>query len=166
MNNSVWQRFSFCVCSCVYSLTGLSPVNGPSSSPAQATIKTVPYAPPALTPRPALTPSSTHCHTSMQCHSKLPERIPLSSPCSSSLPTLNHRAKAKEPSQSGVDSSGYSSSEGPYRKPLPATSTPKTTSSSSSSGATGPEYKRRIRDAFNNLMGEDYFLCVCMGVLS
>lgn len=134
---------------------GLSPVNGPSGSPTQATIRPAPYAPPALTPRPALTPSSTHCHTSTHCHSKTPERIPLSSPCGSSLPTLNHRAKTKEPSQSGVDSSGYSSSEGPYRKPLPATSTPKTTSSSSSSsssGAASPGYKRRIRDAFYNLM--------------
>ncbi|MEQ2309856.1 hypothetical protein AMECASPLE_002783 [Ameca splendens] len=130
---------------------GLTLVTSPLRSPSQPTMRTAPSIPAVTTPRPALTPSSTHCHMSTPCHSRTPERKPYPGPGSSSLLALHHRPKDKEPGQSGVDSSGYSSSEGPYRKPLPATSTPRATSSSSG-GAPSPGYKSRISDAFYKLM--------------
>ncbi|KAM4594875.1 uncharacterized protein V3H82_002476 [Fundulus diaphanus] len=111
-------------------------------------MRTVPYVPAAPTPRPALTPSSTPCHASVRRHSRTPEKSPHSGPCGAGLPASH---KDKEPSQSAVDSSGYSSSEGHYRKPLPATSTPRTTSSGSG-GAPSPGYKSKINDAFYHLM--------------
>ncbi|KAM4750585.1 uncharacterized protein sun2 [Anableps anableps] len=130
---------------------GLTPVNSPLGSPTEPPLRTVPYAPAVPTPRPALTPSFTKNHTSTPCHSRTPERGALAGPCISGLAALHHRPKNKEPSQSGVDSSGYSSSEGPCSKPLPATSTPRRTSSSSG-GAPCPGLKSRISDVFSNLM--------------
>ncbi|XP_038160751.1 uncharacterized protein LOC119796320 isoform X2 [Cyprinodon tularosa] len=125
---------------------GLSPVSSPLRSPPQPTIRTVPDPPAAPTHRPALTPSSTNCH--MRCHSKTPEKSSHAGPHSSGLLGLH---KHKEPGQSGVDSSGYSSSEGQYGKPLPVTSTPRRTSSSSGA-ALGLGFKSRISDAFFHLM--------------
>uniref|UniRef100_A0A3Q3ADF6 Sad1 and UNC84 domain containing 2 n=1 Tax=Kryptolebias marmoratus TaxID=37003 RepID=A0A3Q3ADF6_KRYMA len=125
---------------------GVSGTNSPSSSQTPA-MRTVPYSPTVATPRPALTPSSPRGQTPTQCPSATPEQSPPAGPFSSSAPTLHCRANHKELSQSGVDSSGYSSSEGTYRKPLPVTSK----TSSSSSGTPSPGYRSRIRSAFYSL---------------
>ncbi|XP_054896842.1 SUN domain-containing protein 1-like [Poeciliopsis prolifica] len=126
---------------------GLTAGRAPTLSP----LRSVSFAPTAPTPRPALTPSSSQNHTSKRCHSLTPERSPSPGHCSAALSPLQHRSKSKERSKSGADSSGYSSAEGPYRKPSPATST-----TSSPPGSTGPAfspgYRRRISDAFSNLM--------------
>ncbi|XP_023190191.1 uncharacterized protein LOC102231624 [Xiphophorus maculatus] len=126
---------------------GLTAGSAPTLSP----LRSVTFAPTAPTPRPALTPSSPQNHTSKQCHSMTPERSPSPGHCDAGLPPLQHESKSKEQSQSGADSSGYSSAEGPYRKPSPATSTTRTPPSSSGA-APSPGYRSRINDAFSNLM--------------
>lgn len=144
----------------ICSLPGLTAGSAPTLSP----LRSVTFAPTAPTPRPALTPSSPQNHTSKQCHSMTPERSPSPGHCDAGLPPLQHGSKNKEQSQSGADSSGYSSAEGPYRKPSPATSTTRTPPGSSGA-APSPGYRSRINDAFSNLMSENYFvfyMCVCV----
>uniref|UniRef100_A0A096LVJ1 SUN domain-containing protein n=2 Tax=Poecilia formosa TaxID=48698 RepID=A0A096LVJ1_POEFO len=123
---------------------GLTAGSAPTLSP----LRSVTFAPTAPTPRPALTPSPPQNHTSKQCYSMTPERSSSPGHCGARLPP---RSKIKEQSQSGVDSSGYSSAEGPYRKPSPAPST--TRSPPGNSGAApSPGYRSRISGAFSNLM--------------
>lgn len=123
-----------------------------TSSPTQSTMRTIPYTPTVATPRPALAPSSSRGQTPTRCSSVTPEQSHHAGLCSSVMPALHCRAKHKELSQSGVDSSGYSSSEGTYRKPLPVTS--KTSRIISSSGTPSPGYRNKIRSALYSLMGE------------
>ncbi|XP_044042997.1 SUN domain-containing protein 2-like isoform X2 [Siniperca chuatsi] len=130
---------------------GLSP--SPSSSQTQPTMRTVPYIPTMATPRPALTPSSARSQTPSRCPSVPPEKSPYAGLCSSSRPGLHLRPNHKEPSQSAVDSSGYSSSEGNHRKPTAAGATTGSTSricSDSSAPSTG--FRSRISSAFFSLM--------------
>lgn len=144
----------------ICSLPGLTAGSAPTLSP----MRSVTFAPAAPTPRPALTLSSPQNHTSKRCHSRTPERSPSPGHCSASLPPQQHRSKSKEQSQSGADSSGYSSAEGPYRKPSPAISTTRTPPCSNGA-APSPGYRRRISEAFSNLMSENYFvfyMCVCV----
>lgn len=85
----------------------------PSSSQPPPAMRTVAYVPITVTPRPALSPSSARCQTPTHSRPVTPEKSPhagLSSSGGSGL--LHSRPNHKELSQSGVDSSGYSSSEG------------------------------------------------------
>ncbi|XP_074486954.1 uncharacterized protein LOC141765034 isoform X1 [Sebastes fasciatus] len=121
--------------------------DGPSPSPLSAetkpTMRTVPYVSTTVTPRAPLTPSSTRSQTPPRCPSVPPPERGYAGLCSSSRPGLYLRPNHKELSQSGVDSSGYSSSEGPHRKP---------TSTSSNSGAPSTGYRDRISSAFFGLI--------------
>ncbi|XP_044195156.1 uncharacterized protein LOC122972245 isoform X1 [Thunnus albacares] len=146
-----------------------SPVTpGPGPSPLtiqlQPTMRTVPYVATTATPRPALTPSSplspsspscpssTRGQTPTRCPSVPPEKNSCPGLCSSSrLGGLHLRPNHKELNQSSIDSSGYSSSEGTYRKPAAPISTPSKISSNSVAPSNG--YKSRISSAFFNLMG-------------
>ncbi|XP_042254297.1 uncharacterized protein LOC121887527 isoform X2 [Thunnus maccoyii] len=146
-----------------------SPVTpGPGPSPLtiqlQPTMRTVPYVATTATPRPALTPSSplspsspscpssTRGQTPTRCPSVPPEKNSCPGLCSSSrLGGLHLRPNHKELNQSSIDSSGYSSSEGTYRKPAAPISTPSKISSNGVAPNNG--YKSRISSAFFNLMG-------------
>lgn len=143
-------------------LTGVSLTNSTSSSQTQPTMRTVPYTPTMATPRPALAPSASRCQTPTRCSSVTPEQSRHAGLFSSSAAALHCRANSKEVGQSGVDSSGYSSSEGTYRKPLPVTG--KTCGTSSSRGTPSPGYRSRIRSAFCSLMGERLFLIMCLSL--
>ncbi|XP_040892843.1 uncharacterized protein si:dkey-92f12.2 [Toxotes jaculatrix] len=135
----------------------LSP--SPVSSQTQPVMRTVPYVSTTATPRPALTPSSsTPSQRPMGYPSVPPEKSPYAGLSSSSRPGLHLRPNHKEPPQSGVDSSGYSSSEGSYRKPVPATSSP--SRASSNSGAPSPGYRSRISSAFVSLMDSASLMAV------
>lgn len=129
--------------------TPVTTVPSPLTSEAQPTMRTVPFAPSAATPRPALTPSSTPSQTPTRCHSASPEFSPSTGHCSSSRPGLLFRPSHKELSQSGVDSSGYSSSEGTYRKPITAPCSTARVSSNSGDPNTG--YRSRIKSAVSSL---------------
>lgn len=122
-------------------------------------MRTVPYLPPVATPRPALTPSSSRSQTPTLSPSVPPEKCPVAGPCSSSRPGLHHRPNHKELTQSSVDSSGYSSSEGPQRKPT-AVSTDRIHGNSVAPGA---GYRSRVSSAFSSLMG-GYEVCVFLRV--
>uniref|UniRef100_A0A672FWP6 SUN domain-containing protein n=1 Tax=Salarias fasciatus TaxID=181472 RepID=A0A672FWP6_SALFA len=87
----------------------------PSPSSSQVTMRTVSYVTSAPTPRPALTPLGSRSQTPARGPSTPPERSYHTRHCSSGAPGRT------EPGQSGVDSSGYSSSEGAGRKPCPVT---------------------------------------------
>ncbi|XP_023146921.1 uncharacterized protein sun2 [Amphiprion ocellaris] len=84
--------------------------SSPLSSQTQPTMRTVPYVPITVTPRPALTPSSAQGQAPTRCRPVPPEKSPYTGLSSGSR--LHLRPNHKELSQSGVDSSGYSSSEG------------------------------------------------------
>ncbi|XP_054459769.1 SUN domain-containing protein 1 isoform X2 [Anoplopoma fimbria] len=126
---------------------GLTP--SPLSSQSQPTMRTVPYVSPSPTPRPPLTPASSRGQTPTRFPSVPPEKSPYTGVYSSVRPGLHLRPNHKDLSQSGVDSSGYSSSEAPLRKP-PATSS--TSKISSDSGAPSAGYRSRISCAFFRLM--------------
>ncbi|XP_036966403.1 uncharacterized protein si:dkey-92f12.2 [Acanthopagrus latus] len=126
--------------------SGLTP--SPLSSQTQTTMRTVPYLPTVATPRPALTPSSSRSQTPTLGPSVPPEKCPVAGPCSSSRSVLHHRPNYKEPTQSSVDSSGYSSSEGPQRKPTAAS----TDRIHGNSVAPGAGYRSRMSSAFSSLM--------------
>lgn len=147
----------FCLFSSPFCLSGLS--SSPSSSQTEPTMRTVPYISTMATPRPALTPSSARGQTPTRCPSVPPEKTPYAGHCSSSRPELHLRPNHKDLSQSGVDSSGYSSSEGPLKKPTAATSS----TSRLHSGAPSTGYRSKISSAFFSLMGE-YGVCVCLHV--
>ncbi|XP_068178511.1 SUN domain-containing protein 1-like [Antennarius striatus] len=85
-------------------------------TPPPAPSRTLTYVPSVVTPRPALTPSSIRGHTPSRCP-PVPQAGPRPPVRPGPPPTPTHQ----EPSQRGVDSSGYSSSEGPHRKPPTAT---------------------------------------------
>ncbi|KAM7394632.1 hypothetical protein PAMP_021420 [Pampus punctatissimus] len=132
-----------------------SPVTaGPGPSPltsqTQPTMKTVPYVSTMATPRPALTPSSSRSQTPTCGPSVPPEKSPNAGLSSSSRPGLHLRPNHKE--LSNIDSSGYSSSEGTYRKPLAPAGASVATKISSNSEAPSHGYKSRINSAFFNLM--------------
>ncbi|XP_040002748.1 SUN domain-containing protein 1 isoform X2 [Xiphias gladius] len=113
-------------------------------------MRTVHYVSTTATPRPALTPSSTRSQTPTCLPSVPPEKSPYAGLCSSSRPGLHLRPNHKELSQSALDSSGYSSSEGIYRKPMVAASS--SSRMSSNSGALSSGYRSRISGAFFRLM--------------
>lgn len=126
-------------------------------------MRTVPYLPTVATPRPALTPSSSRSQTPTLGPSVPPEKCPVAGPCSSSRSVLHHRPNYKEPTQSSVDSSGYSSSEGPQRKPTAAS----TDRIHGNSVAPGAGYRSRMSSAFSSLMSEYevcVYLCVCVSL--
>lgn len=125
---------------------GLSP--SPPSSEAQP--KTASFVSCMATPRPALTPSSSRSQTPTRCPSVPPEKTPLTGLCSSSRPGLPLRPSYKEPSHSGLDSSGYSSSEGTHRRPT--TAAPAADKSRVHSGAPRAGYRSRISSACVRLM--------------
>lgn len=130
---------------------GLSP--SPPSSEAQP--RTVPYVSSIATPRPALTPSSSRSQTPTRGPSVPPEKSPLAGLCSSSRPGLLLRPSYKELSQSGVDSSGYSSSEGPHRRPAADATGDASLSASRVRGVSGAPragYRSRISSACFRLM--------------
>ncbi|KAG8014583.1 SUN domain-containing protein 1 [Nibea albiflora] len=131
---------------------GLSP--SPLTIETQSTPKT--YASAIATPRPALTPSASRSQTPIRCPQ---EKSPDDWLCSSSRPGLHPRPSHKELSQSSVDSSGYSSSEGPLKKPTPAAA-----SSIGGIHDNGGTLRNRISTAFFSLMGEYCSVCVCMFV--
>lgn len=87
---------------------GQSP--SPLSAQTQPSMRTVAYAPITVTPRPALTPSSARGQTPPRCHPTAPEKSPY--PGLSSSGGSGSRSNHQQLSQSAVDSSGYSSSEG------------------------------------------------------
>ncbi|XP_078131052.1 uncharacterized protein LOC144533503 isoform X3 [Sander vitreus] len=119
------------------------------SSQTQPIMRTVPNISTTPTPRPPLTPSSTRSQTPPCCPSVPPEKSPYAGLCSSSRPGLHLRPNHKELGQSAVDSSGYSSSEGPHRKPTASSSTSRI---SSNSGAPSIGYMSRVSSAFFGLM--------------
>ncbi|XP_069023965.1 SUN domain-containing protein 2 isoform X2 [Embiotoca jacksoni] len=123
---------------------GLSP--SPSSSQTQPTMRAVPYFPTTATPRPALTPSSSRSQTPTRHPAVPPEKSPHAELYSSSRPGLLLRSNHKQLSQSGVDSSGYSSSEGTYGKSVAAPARV-----SSNNGAPGAGYRSRMSSAFYSL---------------
>lgn len=131
-------------------LSGLTP--SPSSSQTQSVMRTVPYVSTTATPRPALTPSSGRSQTPTCCPAVPLEKSTPSGLHNSSRPGLHLRPDQKVLSQSSVDSSGYSSSEGTYRKPTPASSS--TSRMSTNSAAPCNVYKDKISSAFFRLMGE------------
>ncbi|XP_018537936.1 uncharacterized protein LOC108887164 isoform X2 [Lates calcarifer] len=135
---------------------GLSP--SPLASETEPIMRTVPYVSTTATPRPALTPSSARSQTPTCCPSVPPEKSPYAGLCSSSRPGLHLRPNHKELSQSAVDSSGYSSSEGTYRKPIVAPSS--TRRMSSSSGAPSSGYRDKISGAFFRLMDSASLMAV------
>ncbi|XP_051240978.1 SUN domain-containing protein 2 isoform X2 [Dicentrarchus labrax] len=145
---------------------GLSP--SPLSSPTQPTMRTVPYVSTIATPRPALTPSSSRSQTPTHCPSVPPEKSPHAGLCSSSKPGLHFRPNHKELSQSGVDSSGYSSSEGTHRKPTAAVAaavagtTSSTSSNRGNSAAPRTGYRTRISSAFFSLMDSVSLMAVAV----
>lgn len=155
-----------CVCFSLspFCLSGLS--LSPASSQTQSVMRTVPYSTTA-TPRPALIPSSSRSQTPSHCCAAPPEKSTHAGLHSSSSPGLHLRPDHKTLSQSGVDSSGYSSSEGTYRKPTATTTS--TSRPSTNNGAPSTGYKSRISSAILSLMGEYcsvccvcYCLCVCL----
>ncbi|XP_029360352.1 uncharacterized protein sun2 [Echeneis naucrates] len=130
-----------------------TPVTGdlspPSSSQSQPIMRTVPYVSTTATPRPALTPSASHSQTPTCCHSVAPEKRAYDGLYSPSRPGLHLRPNHKELSQSGVDSSGYSSSDGTYKKPTAVNYS--ASRLSSNNGDPSPGYRRRISSAFFSL---------------
>lgn len=134
---------------CLFCPSDLSP---PSTPQSQSTMRTTPYVSSTATPRPALTPSPSRSQTPTCCHSAPPEKSSYTGLYGPSRPGLHLRPNHKELSQSGVDSSGYSSSEGTYRKPTAATST--NSRMSSNNGDPSPGYGSRISSAFVGLKGE------------
>ncbi|XP_030017412.1 uncharacterized protein sun2 isoform X2 [Sphaeramia orbicularis] len=126
---------------------GVSP--SPLSIQSETTMRTVPYTPTTATPRPALTPSS-RSHTPVRSPLAPPEKTPYAGLGSSIRPGLHSRPNHKNQSQSGVDSSGYSSSEGAYKKPTSSSSSPGRVCCRSGAPSTG--YWTRISSAFFRLL--------------
>ncbi|KAF3687976.1 SUN domain-containing protein 1 Protein unc-84 -like protein A Sad1/unc-84 protein-like 1 [Channa argus] len=124
-----------------------APSPPPPSSQTPSVVRTTPYVLTPATPRPALTPSSSRSQTPVCYHALVPGKG--TGLFSSSRPALHPMPDHKGQRQTGVDSSGYSSSEGTYKKPTAATST--ASRITSSSGAS-PGYKSKISSAFFSLM--------------
>lgn len=99
------------------------------------------------TPEPAMYSSSTTTET------------PGSDKSHHRRPGIHHQPNLKELRQSTMDSSGYSSSEDPNRKPT--RSATNSTSRTDGSGVAG--YRHRINSAFFSLMGP-YKVLVCFHV--
>lgn len=128
---------------------GLSP--SPLSSQTQPPTRTTPYISSIATPRPALTPSSSRSQTPTRCPSVTPEKS--SGLSSTARPGLHCRPSHKEQSQSSIDSSGYSSSEGPHNKPAAAAATASGTGGThGNGGAPSAGYRNRISRAFSSQM--------------
>ncbi|KAG7485701.1 hypothetical protein JOB18_016019 [Solea senegalensis] len=134
---------------------GLSP--SPLSSQTQPIMRTATFT--TATPRPALAPSRSRSQTPTSCPTVPPsEKSSYTGHCVSNRPGLHLRPNPKELGQSGVDSSGYSSSEGTDRKPVSATSS--TGGSSIPSDAPSSEYMNRINTAFLKLMDSASLMAV------
>ncbi|XP_034004145.1 uncharacterized protein LOC117496550, partial [Trematomus bernacchii] len=107
-------------------------------------MRTLPFLPSStVTPRPPLTPSPSR--TPLHYPSLPPERSLYSGLGCSIRPGLTSGAELKERTQSGVESSGYSSSEGPLLWKTPSNT--RNTSKGPSAG-----YWGKIRGAFYSLM--------------
>ncbi|XP_028316818.1 uncharacterized protein LOC114471981 isoform X2 [Gouania willdenowi] len=116
---------------------GLSPSS--YNSQTESTMRTVAYVSTSPTPRPALTTSSSRGNTPTRPFSEHLQRRSYNGRLSSSS-----RSEPKEVSQSAVDSSGYSSSEGFYRKTL--------ASVSDAVRAAGVGHRRAISQTFYSLI--------------
>nr|XP_046229049.1 uncharacterized protein sun2 [Scatophagus argus]XP_046229058.1 uncharacterized protein sun2 [Scatophagus argus] len=140
------------------SSTSPEPSNTTDLSPsplAQPTMRTTAYVP---TPRPALTPSSARSQTPPRCPLVPPERSPRPELCSSGIPGSHLRPSREQLSPSGVDSSGYSSSEGPHRKPISCG----TSRICGPSGAPSVGYRGRISRALYSLMDSVSLMAVAV----
>ncbi|KAK2817393.1 hypothetical protein Q5P01_025584 [Channa striata] len=122
--------------------TGLTP--SPLSSQTPSVMRTTPYASTPATPRPAIIPSSPRSQTPTCCHALSPGRG--TGLYSAIRPALHPRPDHKHLSQSGVDSSGYSSSEGTHKRPAA------TTSPTTRSAALCTSYISKIGSAVCSLM--------------
>lgn len=128
----------------------------PSSVQPQPVMRTVPYAPSAATPRPALTGSSPPSQTPTKRSSVTPEKNTKAGLSISEKTGVYHRPHLKGPSQSGADSSGYSSSEGTYLRPLPATNSSSSSTDSSKVQTPNAGYIDQVRSAFWTLIGKSW----------
>uniref|UniRef100_A0A3P9LZH8 SUN domain-containing protein n=1 Tax=Oryzias latipes TaxID=8090 RepID=A0A3P9LZH8_ORYLA len=124
----------------------------PSSVQPQPVMRTVPYAPTAATPRPALTGSSPQSQTPTKRSSVTPEKNTKAGLSISEKTGVYHRPHLKGPSQSGADSSGYSSSEGTYLRPLSATNSSSSSTDSSKVQTPNAGYIDQVRSAFWTLI--------------
>ncbi|XP_024114999.1 uncharacterized protein si:dkey-92f12.2 isoform X1 [Oryzias melastigma] len=129
---------------------GLDPC--PSSVQPQPVTRTIPYTPAAATPRPALTASSPRSQTPTKRSSVTPVTNAKAGLCIQEKTGLSHRPHLKGPSQSGVDSSGYSSSEGTYLRPLPATASSSSCTDHSKVQTPNAGYIDRVSSAFCTLI--------------
>ncbi|XP_068574309.1 uncharacterized protein sun2 [Cebidichthys violaceus] len=123
---------------------GLSP--SPLRTQTRPTMRTVSYISTAATPRPPLTTSSTRGQTPPTPRPSVPPEKSLYA----GLHLRPHDHKKELLRQSGVDSSGYSSSEGPHRKPAAAAAAA-AAAASSNSGAPSAGYWDRISCSFFSL---------------
>ncbi|KAK1886707.1 SUN domain containing protein 1 [Dissostichus eleginoides] len=121
-----------------------APPPSPLISESDPPMRTLPFLPSStVTPRPPLTPSPSR--TPLRYPSLPPERSLYSGLGCSIRPGLTSGAELKERTQSGVESSGYSSSEGPLLWKTPSNT--RNTSKGPNAG-----YWGRIRGAFYSLM--------------
>lgn len=134
--------------------SGLDPC--PSSVQPQPVTRTIPYTPAAATPRPALTASSPRSQTPTKRSSVTPVTNAKAGLCIQEKTGLSHRPHLKGPSQSGVDSSGYSSSEGTYLRPLPATASSSSCTDHSKVQTPNAGYIDRVSSAFCTLIGKSW----------
>ncbi|CAN9510618.1 unnamed protein product [Ophioblennius macclurei] len=118
----------------------------PSQSSSQVTMRTVSYMASTPTPRPPLTPSCSRSQTPTRRLSTASERSSHTTQCSSGTSGPHLRPSHNELSQSGVDSSGYSSSEGACRR-----SSSVTNKLHLSSQGPCARYRSRISSAFYRL---------------
>ncbi|RVE75873.1 hypothetical protein OJAV_G00003120 [Oryzias javanicus] len=123
----------------------------PSSVQTQPVTRTIPYSPAAVTPRPALTASSPRSQTPTKCSSVTPVTNAKAGLCIPEKTGLSHRLHLKGPCQSGVDSSGYSSSEGTYLRPLPASTSSSCTDHSKVQNPNAG-YIDRVSSAFSSFI--------------
>ncbi|KAE8300510.1 SUN domain-containing protein 1 Protein unc-84-like protein A Sad1/unc-84 protein-like 1 [Larimichthys crocea] len=137
---------------------GLSP--SPLAIETQSTPKT--YVSTIATPRPALTPSASRSQTPIRCPTEPQEKSPDAWLCSSSRPGLHPRPGHKELSQSSVDSSGYSSSEGPQKKPTAAAAAAAAASSVSGIHGNDGTVGNRVSSAFFSLMDSVSFMAIAV----
>lgn len=105
------------------------------------------------TMRPALTPFSNRSQTLTRFLSVPPEERSLSGSRTSSRPGIHLSIHNKELIQSSMDSSGYSSSEGPNRNLIASASSSNSTVSDSGQVSTA-SYRNRISSAFITLIGK------------
>lgn len=130
------------------SLCLLVPSPSPAHSRTQPVTRTVSFT--TATPRPALTPSSSRSQTPT-CSSLPPaDKTPYPKNSTTNRPALYVKPHQEDLSQSGVDSSGYSSSEGTREKTCSG-------GRGSSDGDVAPsDYMSRISSTVLYLKGKKY----------